>query len=141
MIVELRSYLKSRILDVKSTSQDIDDYNGENDVAENEINQGYKIYFGQASGSVLGNHFEKRVPISIELYSYLVQSKKMTEIFDELYDLAISVEENILDPIQVKNQNAFTDIFPESILLEALPTNDNVIRAKINLNAIIKRTY
>ena len=141
MIKDIRSYVKDRVEEINYDMTMLDDMNGEGDIAENELNNGYKVYFGNSTIENVGNHYVDSVVFTVEHYAQLESDKKLIDIYDDLYDLAYEIKDNILDPIKVKNQSSFTDIFGTSILLESLATNEGALKSKIEFRVQTLKQY
>ena len=126
MIAATRAYIEARIKQCDSDYKRIDDPIGDNAAAMSQLDKRFKIYFSQLSPSIDGNFYTDQVDATVEIYKKAGHNE--TDDFDSLYDLAIGIKNTIMEPLSVKNSDAFSDITPNSISPEPLPTNDRVFK-------------
>ena len=131
MISELRSYINESVLLCDADYKEIRDPFGSDDLSLARIDTHYKFIVGDDSAFVDGNYHGDTFACSLEIY----KKSGVDEItdFDNLYDLALDVKAEIINPLRVKNNDCFTDIEITSLTPESLPSNDKVFRIIINL--------
>ena len=128
MIKESRAYIKQQIQLCNSSYSEIIDMDGNNDIFLSKIDKHFKIIFGDISSEIEGNNaYLDRVPVQVEVYKALNINNQVGD-YDDLYDLAICIKDTIVDPVKVKATSSITDIIPQGITPEALPTGDKVFK-------------
>lgn len=132
MIAEIRSYFRTQIKTVNSDYVEIDDPIGDDDVSRLDVDSGFKIIFGDNASFYAGNSYGEAISVGIQLFKKA--GLEVIESFDELYETGIKVKNEIMNPAQVKNQSAFSDILIETMSIEALPTNDKTFKLTLNFN-------
>ena len=121
-----RAYIKSRILLCDSDYQEIKDPVGTDDLQLSNIDKHYKLIIGADSPFLDGNFYGDIIACELEIYKKAGYSE--TEDFDNLYDLAIDIKNEIIDPTVVKNSTVFSDIEIISLIPEPLNSNDKVFK-------------
>lgn len=139
MIAAVRTYIEGRIREANSSYRPINDPIGDDDLANSNLDKSYKILFTDAITPYTGNSYTIEIPVAVELYKK--SNKDVVNAFDELYGTAISVQNEIINPRQVKNQETFTDIISNTIVPESLQTNDKVFKVTLNLTVRIDFTF
>jgi hypothetical protein len=137
MIAASRAYIRQQIQKCNADYKEIEDPWNDDDMALSQIDRHYKLLFSTLSTEAVGNYHTDLVDCSLELY----KKAGFNELsdFDEIYDLAINVKNTVLDPLFVKNSDAFSDIIFLGIAPEPLPTNDKVF--KILLTFQIRKDF
>ena len=128
MISETRAYIKSRMKECDSSYREMTDLFGDDDVNKTESKNGYKVIFGPLSSEYIGNNdVSDTIPLTVEIYKALTVKKEIKD-YDEAYDLAIKLKNNIIDPFTAKNNDFFNEIIPTGITPTPLQTNDKIIK-------------
>ena len=137
MIAASRAYIKSQIQKCNADYLEIRDPFNDDGLSLSQIDRHYKLAFSNLSTEAIGNFHTDVVDCSLEIYKKAGYDELAD--FDTLYDLAISVKNTILDPLFVKNSDAFSDIIFGGISPEPLPSNDKVF--KILLTFQIRKDF
>lgn len=138
MISEARTYLKSRIATVASSYRQIDDPIGDDDLSRLDIENGFRIIFGNNAISYDGNTYEDEVAVAIELFKKAGLTQ-VVESFDSLYDTALNVRDAVTNPTTVKENANFNDILAQGFTIESIQTNDKTFKVTLNFN--LKRSF
>lgn len=137
MISASRAYIKQQILKCNADYKEINDPFGSDDISLSLIDNSYKMLFGPLSTEAVGNFHTDLVECTLEIYKK--SGFDDNSDFDSIYDLAINVRNEIINPLFVKNSDDFTDIIFLGIVPEALPSNDKVF--KILLTFQIRKDF
>lgn len=129
MITDIRNYIKNSINAVTRMEQ-IDDPFGDIDVSEREFKTGYKIIFGAMTTARGGNYITRSTPVDVQIFQKAFRG--LTEDFDELYEKAVKIEDEIFD--YTKEKNDFTDLESGGITPDSLTDNNRIITMNINLS-------
>ena len=139
-VSDIRAYLKARVLECLPDALEIDDPFGSRDVMASEIKHGFKIWFGETTTeSRAGGDYLDTIPATVQIY--LQDAGKATDLYDQVYDSAHEIKDNILDPTKCNTSLAFTSMLGNSILVAAMNTNDRGFEATINVTCIRYADY
>lgn len=129
MISSIRSYFDARVKAVDSTLNAWDkDLFGNNDLTKNQAYKYYNLIIGVMNSDRDGNGINDSFNIALEIY---VSTKRdILSSFDELYDKALLIRNEVIDPKNINNAN-FSDIL--NVLIEPLEeeTNDNTLKMRL----------
>lgn len=139
MISEIRTYFVSKIQAVNPDFTQIDDPIGDDDVSRVDLDNGFKILISTNNPFYTGNSYGEEFSVSIELFKKA--GIEVVDSFDSLYETGINVKNEIINPLQVKNQLPFNDALIQSINIESLPTNDKTFKLTLNFNVRVDFTF
>lgn len=136
-ISDLRTYFDTQILKIDSTlSPWQEDVFGNNDESKPQAEKYYNLTFGNNIPSREDNNYWDECIIILDLYTLL--STDYISSFDNAYDLAINVKNEIINPINY-NAFAFNDITAD--LIEPIEDVNNDNAMKISLNFTVRINY
>ena len=137
MIAEIRAYVKAQVLVCNSDYKEIRDPLGSDDTNLSQIDTHYKLIIGNDSTFLVGNYYDDVIACTLEIYKKAGFDELVD--FDGVYDLALNVKNEIINPIVVKNSSSFSDIEVISLQPEALISNDKVF--KLVLTFQVRRDF
>ena len=137
MIAEIRAYVKAQVLVCNSDYKEIRDPLGSDDTNLSQIDTHYKLIIGNDSTFLDGNYYGDVIDCTLEIYKKAGFDELVD--FDGVYDLALNVKNEIINPIVVKNSSSFSDIEVISLQPEALISNDKVF--KLVLTFQVRRDF
>lgn len=136
MIQDIYNSLESAIVAVNPDARLIDDPIGDDDLADTDLDNKYKIIIGELLHNRAGNGNVDNIPAVVEIYKKAYRG--VTEDFILVYDQAIAIRDLVLNP-ETQNADVFTDIDNTSIIPSVLTTNDKVIKVTLSFN--VRRDY
>lgn len=139
MIADIRTYFDNAVKEVDPDLVFIDDPFGQQDVSDTIADKFYKLYFGAAIFSRSGNHYIEEIPATLEVYAG--RRRDSTQAFDEVYQKALLIKQQVECPIDDKGSLAFTEIISVSATPEPLPNSDNTIKIILEFNVRIDLIY
>jgi hypothetical protein len=125
-IANIRTYFDTAIKNVDADLVFIDDPFGDDDVSDVTADKYYKLYFGTMEFNRNGNHYQELLPATVEVFAG--RRRDRTAAFDEVYEKARLIRNEVLNPVLDKNDSDFTEIFANSAIPEPLPNTDNTIK-------------
>jgi hypothetical protein len=137
MISEIRSYIKTQIKVCNPDYKEIRDPFASDDIVLSQIDNHYKLVIGGDSPFLDGNYYGDVIDCTLELYAKAAYDE--IETHDALYDLALNVKNEIINPVIVKNSDHFSDIEFITLQPEALISNDKVF--KLVLTFQVRRDF
>jgi len=137
MIVDLRSYIITKISGIYPDKFEIDDPTDSDDVNTIDAENGYKIIMGTMSGGLTGSSYIQETPIEVHLFKK--SGLEQTIIFDNAYDEAVNIKNELIVPTESKNQLPFNEMTFVNIVPTVLQNNDKIYKMTINL--IVKTDF
>jgi hypothetical protein len=129
---DIRDYFNQQIIevdaDIKPWKRDVF---GNNDVNKGQAQKFYNLVIGEAVPVRSGNGIWDEFSITLQLYT--TSKRDIQDAFDELYDKAIQIRNNIICYIDVYfGFPKFIDIEPTLITPLEETTNDNTIKVELS---------
>lgn len=139
MIAQIRAYIKSQIVLENSSYLQINDPIGDDNLSASEIQNGFKILFGEVTHEQINSSFFEVVPVTVEIYKKTGVGVQILTDFDALFLDAINIKNRIVNPINYNSQECFNYVSAIAASVESFNTNDKVFKASISLT--IRRDF
>jgi hypothetical protein len=132
MISNIRSYFDTQ---VKAIDPSINawskDLFGNNDLSKHQASNYYNLIIGPMESEKDGNGIQDNFQVFLDIY---VSTKRdILTSFDELYDKAILIRNEVIDPVNINNAN-FSDIVNLSIEPIEEESNDKTVKMRLEFN-------
>lgn len=127
----IRAYIKARALEIDSNLKELNDPFGDNEVGKSELRNGYKIIFNETSMVRGANYFTETFPVIFELYREA--TRDIVENFDKLFDKALDIRGNVIDPAKINDQEVFTDVIASGVQVLQTEENDYALKGSFRL--------
>jgi len=137
-ISSIRTYFNTQILKIDSTLLPWEeDVFGNNDESKPQAEKYYNLVFLDNLPNREDNNYWDEITVSLDLYALM--GNNYTLSFDTLYDLAINVKNEIINPINYGDLLVFNDILANQMTPIEDETNDNAM--KVQLKFTIRINY
>lgn len=137
-ISNIRDYFNTQILkidaDLLPWSEDVF---GNNDESKAQSEKYYNLVIGLNTPEREDNNYWDELDITLDLYTLM--STDYVTSFDNAYNLAINVKNELINPINYGDMAVFNDILANRISPIEDSTNDNAM--KISLNFTVRINY
>ena len=132
MIADIRSYFDTQ---VKAVDADLNAFSndvfGNNDLSKNQASKYYNLIIGNMSSERDGNGITHTFEIFLDIY--VTSKRDILNAFDGLYDKALAIRNEIIDPQNINSAN-FSDIVNLNIEPIEEETNDKTVRMRLEFN-------
>jgi len=132
MIADIRSYFDTQ---VKAVDADLNAFSndvfGNNDLSKNQASKYYNLIIGNMSSERDGNGITDTFEIFLDIY--VTSKRDILNAFDGLYDKALAIRNEIIDPQNINSAN-FSDIVNLNIEPIEEETNDKTVRMRLEFN-------
>lgn len=132
MIADIRSYFDTQ---VKAVDADLNAFSndvfGNNDLSKNQASKYYNLIIGSMSSERDGNGITDTFEIFLDIY--VTSKRDILNAFDGLYDKALAIRNEIIDPQNINSAN-FSDIVNLNIEPIEEETNDKTVRMRLEFN-------
>ena len=137
-ITNIRTYFNTQILTVDSTLLPWeDDVFGNNDESKPQAEKYYNLVIGDNIPSREDNNYWDAFDVTLDLYALL--STDYTLSFDTMYDIAINIKNELINPVNYGSLSVFNDIIVNQMIPIEDVDNDNAM--KISLNFTVRINY
>ncbi len=138
MINDIRQYFKEQIAEVDADLLGWDkDLFGNNDLNASQADRYYNLIIESASFERDSGSFIEVVPVSLDIYAS--KCRDMIKTFDDLYDKALDIKNNIIFTQNFMGVFRFNDI--EAISCEPIEEQSNDNAFKMRLNFIVRKNF
>ncbi len=139
-ITDLRTYFNTQILAVDPDLLPwTEDVFGNNDESKPQAEKYYNLVFGDNTPNREDNNYWDEINVSLDLYG--LSGVDYIKTFDNLYDLAINVKNEIIDPVHYGQLDVFNDILANQITPIEDQTNDNAMKMRLNFTVRINYKF
>ena len=136
MIASIRAYIKTIIQQEAASYSQLNDPIGDDNLAISEVQNGFKVIFGQTITEFRPSSYRDEVPVTVEIYKKSGMGSKLLTDYDAVYTDAINIRDRIMNPKAYQSELCFNFIQASSISVESLNTNDKVFKASILFNVV-----
>lgn len=139
-ITDIRTYFNTQVLALDPNLIPWqEDVFGNNDESKPQAEKFYNLIIGSNIPEREDNTFWDEFDITLELYALM--STDYTGSFDTIYDLAINVKNEIINPINYGSLDVFNDIIANEITPIEDSTNDNAMKMSLNFTVRINYSF
>jgi hypothetical protein len=131
MITQIRTFFDDKIKDIDSTLNAWDkDLFGNNDLNKSQADKFYNLIIGASTIEKDGQGLSITTSVQLDIYSSF--KRDLVTNFDELYDKAYQIMDNIVHPQSYTG--LFSDVTASSIEPVEENTNDNSIKMRLQFS-------
>jgi hypothetical protein len=127
MITEIRTYFNAAIKRCFPEYTDKKDPFGNDDIATTETDRIYRVIIGENTVTDGGVTDNNEVPVTVDIFKK--GYSKPQEAFDEIYDTAFLLKNEIVNPRAY--QGTFAYVANQAITPSPFESNDNVIQLRL----------
>lgn len=137
-ISNIRDYFNTQILKIDADLLPWqDDVFGNNDESKPQSSKYYNLIVGDNIPDREDNTFWDEIDLTLDLYTLM--STDYVTSFDTIYDFAINVKNELINPLNYGDLSVFNDILVNQISPIEDENNDNAM--KISLNFTVRINY